>query len=394
MVVKLLHANIAHAALSMTLANFGGQMVGIFIPLLLLTKGVKLWQICLYYLCASLCKLLLNYPSTKFIATAGVRRSMIVGYILNGVQLFILAAFIAHRGDWLMYIVPITMAITNCLLWNAMHFHVSSSVDESQKGRNLAALDSLRNFCEIAAPAAGALVASLFGGSWLVVCGGLLALSAVVPMLLSPSDKKEVATAPLTLSFHNAPPRDLIASFGFNLQKGIGWLVWPIYLAIFLPNFRSIGIITALSSAAAILLLYIAAKRNDRGRNRRVLVESTALISIAHISRIFAFTPLTLALASAFYRMSVGYLVLPWTSAYYAHARRKGIAYIMSMELAGDLAYIVMWSGLGVIAFFAETSFFFSVVFGAAAITAWLTLLIRHEKRKPEPALSLQSSSS
>lgn len=353
---------------------------------------MKLWQICLFYLYYSICKLALNYPVTKFIAAYKVHRSMMIGYTLVSAQLLVLAGFIAHKGDWLIYLVPLFMAATNCLLWNSMHLHVSTSIDETRKGMNLATLDSLRNFCEIAAPLAGAIVVSLMGGGWLMIVASLITLLAIVPTSRLPLEASEASQHPLkvTYSLKHAPTRDLVASFGFNIQKGIGWFVWPIYLAVFLPDFRSIGIITTLASGLAILVLYVAARRSDRGRTHRVLIESTAFISIAHLTRIFALTPLGITLVSAFYRTAVGYLVVPWTSLYYTQARKKGINYIMSMEMAGDIAYIVMWSVLGVIAYFTQSSLFFGIVFGAAAVLAWLSLFMRHEKRRPKPALSLQ----
>lgn len=379
---KLLHSDLRSITIALILANLGGHMVDVFVPLLLLNKGLALWHVCLFYVAYALAKILVNYPSILLINHKGARIGLVVGYAAASTQLVLLTGFVAGY-EWMIYTIPPLMALTNSFLWNSMHLHISRVMDASRKSRDLAMMDSLRRVTDIFAPLIGGLVVAIAGEAWLVgIAAGIIALAILPIRHIDRLGGGHQRAPKVTYDLRHAPRRDLIANFAFNAHAGVGLFVWPIYLAVFLPNFRSIGIITTLSSAVAFVVLFAAGKRGDEGKNHLVLMESTALSSVAHLSRIFATTPLTITLVSAFYRTVLSYQAIPWTSLYYAHTRQRGINYIMSMEIAGDLAYVAMWSVLGVTAYLTKNDTFFTVAFGAAAILAWLCLLMSHEKRE------------
>jgi hypothetical protein len=106
------------------------------------------------------------------------------------------------------------------------------------------------------------------------------------------------------------------------------------------------------------------------------LVQGAAVSSSIHFLRLFATNVPTIALVSAGYRASLAYLQNGWVSNYYAHAKTKGISYVMSMEIACDVAYVVLWSLLFVISLVADMKVMFSAAFIVAAIAAWGCLLI------------------
>lgn len=97
--------------------------------------------------------------------------------------------------------------------------------------------------------------------------------------------------------------------------------------------------------------------------------------------RIFAITPLSIGLVSIIYKSSLAYLGNAWTSTYYAHAKKYGLQYIMSMEIACDFAYLVLWSCLLVVLLLADVNTFFIVAFLIAAMAAWGCLLIAKQHR-------------
>ena len=182
-----------------------------------------------------------------------------------------------------------------------------------------------------------------------------------------------------------APIKDLFANFCFNVETTIGVMFWPIYLAVFLKTFGSIGSIAAIAALASIITTWAAGHRGDKGHDRSVLRQGVTVVSIVNLGRIFAYTPLTIGIVSSVYQSALAYLQNSWTSTYYYHAKDKGPQYIISMEIACDLAYVAVWSVLlSIILVFSNASTFFDVAFIIAAVAAWGCLLISRQSELNE----------
>lgn len=378
---KLIHADLVSLTLSRLISRFGTGLVVVFIPLLLLARGLKLWQVCAFYICYAIAKLSVNYPSTLLINKYGVRMGIIVGLIATTVFMILLTCYISSASLLLLPFMALAMAIQNSFTWNAEHLHISRVMDMERKGRDLATIESLLRAAGIITPLIGGLIVSFFGQAWLTAIASVLVALAIIPVWhLDKLGGGHIRATELKYNLRQAPVRDMIANFGYNAHTLVGIMVWPVYLAIFIPNFRDIGIITTVASLIAVIVLLVAGRRGDKGKSYQVLVEGTAASSAVHIARILASSnPIIITIISACYDVALTYQQNPWTSLYYTHSRKGGINYIMSMEIVGDLAYLSLWSLLGVIAYFVGDTIFFTVAFSFAAVIAWLCLLMRKE---------------
>lgn len=379
---KLIHADLVSLTISRLISRFGTGLVVVFIPLLLLSNGLKLWQVCVFYVCYALAKLTVNYPSTRIINRYGAKPGLIVGLISTTIFMMLLTWYTASHAQFLLIGMALAMALQNSFTWNAEHLHISRVMDLSRKGRDLATIESLLRGAGVITPLIGGFIVALFGQVWLTAIASVLVALAIIPIWrIDQLGGGHVRSQDLKYNLRQAPVRDMIANFGYNAHTLVGIMVWPVYLAIFIPNFQDIGIITTVASFIAVLVLIIAGKRGDGGKTYRVLVEGTAASSGVHIARILASSnPIVITIISALYDIALTYQQNPWTSLYYAHSKKGGINYIMSMEIVGDLAYLSLWTMLGIIAYFAGDTTFFTVAFTFAAIIAWLSVLMRKEK--------------
>jgi MFS family permease len=378
----ILHGDLVSITLSKLIASFGRGLVVVFIPLLLLSNGLKLWHVCAFYAAYAACKLLVNYPSAKIINHYGARLGLIIGTGATVAFMLLLTLSIAQpSATWPLAVMALAMALQNSFSWNSEHLFISRAMNMERKSRDLATIESFNRIVGVATPVVGGFIAAFAGQAWLTAIAAVILAIAIIPIWriddTAGGHKKDDG---LRYSLRFAPVRDVVANFGFNAHTLVGVMVWPIYLAVFVPDFRSIGIITTIASLAAVVVLQIAGKRGDSGKSYRVLVEGTAGSSAMHVLRILASSnPFTITVISALYDVVLGYQQNPWTSLYYAHTRKGGINYIMSMEIAGDAAYLLLWSILGVIAYVTGNGAFFTVAFGAAAVLAWLCLFMRRE---------------
>lgn len=385
MATNFLHKDLRSITTSSLIAGVGQGLIGIFIPLLLLHRGLQLWQVCGFYALYAFCKIWINFPSIRLVNKYGARFGLITAYSAMALCMLLLTLYIYDGAIWQVLLLALLTALQNSFLWNSQHLHISRVMDLSRKSRDLATMTNLKQAAGIFAPLLGAWIAVQFGAVWLAGFSALIIVLAIIPVWhLDKIGDGHVAVPNLRFDIRHAPLRDVIANFGFNIHSAVGTLVWPIYLAVFIPNFTHIGAVSAVSTAVAVITLHLSARRSDKGKNHTVMMEGIAGSSLVHLARILASSnPLTITFISSLYTIMLDYLCNPWTSLYYAHTKEKGISYITSMEIAGDLAYVSLWLILGIVAYFSHSTFFFTLAFGAAAVAVWLCSLMTKEKIKP-----------
>lgn len=234
----------------------------------------------------------------------------------------------------------------------------------------------------VIAPFAGGLLGYVLGPIWLIAVSIAIVLAAVVPLLAihaSGAIGEKTADAAVTYRLTHAPRRDVVANFCFNIETLTGTLVWPIYLAVVIKTYEEIGAISALAAIASVIVVIIAGRRGDAGKDRRVLLEGVATSSALDFIRLLPLNSLGVTFVSAGYRASVTYMFNAWVSTYYYHTKRIGIPYVMSMEIACDIAYVLFWTMLFAVSLFASSYVVFSVAFVVAGVAAWGCMLISHQ---------------
>lgn len=382
--MKIIHKNLVRITLSSLIYTVSGGLVGVFLPLILLGNGLQLWQMCGFYVIYGVFKILLNYPVFLVINRRGPIFGLSAGYAASAAYFVFLSSYIASDNILLLVCASLCMAIMNSFLWNSSHLYISKAMEESRKSRDLAMISNITRVITIFVPLIGGLLAVTIGSFWLTFIAAVISMLSIIPMI-SFGGSKNFSHEPvngLKYGFSGAPKRDLVANASFNAHTLVGVMVWPIYLAVFIPSFTQIGYIDAISTAVAVIVLYFTAKRSDKGKSHKVLIEGTAMSSIVHLSRVFASNnPFTITLISSFYDVALSYQLNPWVSIYYGHAKRRGLSYILSMEIAGDIAYIFTWGLLGVVAFATKSTVFFLVAFNFAAVVAWATLFITKDSK-------------
>lgn len=387
MINKFLHSDLVSITISSLIAGLGSGLVGIFIPLLLLNKGLDLWQVCGFYVLYAISKLCINYPVTKLINQNGARIGLISGYSSMAGFMILLTAYMISGQSWSLLLMAPLMALQNSFLWNSQHLHISRVMDESRKNRDIAMMANLGRIVGIFSPLIGGGIAIIFGPAWLAGVAAIIILLAIIPVWrLDKLAGGHRVSNDLSYSLKHAPVRDLVAEFAFSTHTTVGVMVWPIYLAVFIPHFGQIGIIASVATAISVIIVHFMAKRGDKGKSYQLLVEGTAGSSAVHVGRILASSnPITITIISALYDVALSYQLNPWTSLYYTHTRKKGINYIMSMEIAGDLAFVFLWAVLGIVAYFYQSNLFFTLAFAFAAVVVWFCLFMTKDKK---PALA------
>jgi hypothetical protein len=278
----------------------------------------------------------------------------------------------------------VSLAFTNGFVWNAQHFFISRNMNSATKSSSIASIEIYGRIFDIIGPIIGGFVGAEFGVDWLLVAAIICIATTIRPLTKMTSLSLAAKPVHIQYGLHGAPKRDLIANFCFNIESAIGNMIWPVYLAVIIASFKSIGGIAAVAAAAAMIATWVAGHRGDKGKDRSVLRQGVMASSIVDVLRTIATGPAAITAISAAYQSSLAYLINPWTSTYYQHAQDQGPQYIISMEIACDLAYVTLWGLFFILATtIHDTRIIFNIIFLLAASAAWGCLLITRQTKNP-----------
>lgn len=365
----ILHRDLVNITVANTLRHFGGALIEVFVPLLLIQHGLSLVGVSAFYLVYASVKLAVNYQAMRLTNRFGAKPSLIIARFMYIAYLLCLVLIVKGGPVELAWLMAVMLALTNSFQWNAQHVHVSRVIDMERKGKDIARIDSIDMIAASIAPTVSAVLTIVFNSSWpayLAIASILISTFWLRPIDNEAGGHKQEEHISYNLS--GAPKRDLIANFAFNIHTAIGGLVWPMYLAFTLPDIKSIGSVATIGALGSAVFLMFVGSRNDNIGTDKVLREGSVATFLAHLIRLVPASVASISVINIIWLLALRYQQNPWTSTYYAHTRQKGISYILSMEIACDLAYLVLFIGV-----FAILSLFgyqtgFAILFIIAAI--------------------------
>jgi hypothetical protein len=352
-------------------------MSGVFIPLIILQRGAPLWVIASFYVIYACIKLALNYPITRLIQKWGAHIGLGIGFATSGLLLVSILGYSWSGSYWFLLSGATSLAIANAFIWNSQHVHISTVMDETTKSSSIASIEIIGQSLDVISPILGGAIGLILGPISLMGISLLCLATSILPLRKMGKLKTHNSSVRLRYSLKGAPKGDLFANFCYNIETSVGVMLWPIYLAVILKTYNAIGFITAVAAIATISTVWLAGRSGDAGKDRQVLTLGATISSLSHAMRLLAIAPLTIAAVSVLYKASLAYLQNAWVSSYYTHAKKYGLQYIMSMEIACDLAYLILWGSLLVTLLISGSpTAFFSLAFITAAVAAWGCLFI------------------
>ncbi len=380
-----------------TLANsqnqFGTALVAVFVPLFLIGLGLSVRQVALFYLVYAAVKLIINLPVVQIINRSGSRIGLIYARVANCLFLLGLALAVHQSLRWVIWTLPVWLAFTNAFQFSAQHLHMSRATRTERLGTDLARISTISLIATAIAPAIGATVIAVIGKAGLLVLAFGIVLSSV--MWLRSVDKLaggHQTVQRVHYSLRDAPWRDVAANFAFNFHTVAGAMVWPVYLAVVLHSTAKIGAVTAIGTLVAAVVLLIAGKRTDSRGTKLVLREGSIGSAIVHAGRTLSTSLGYLTGIGIAWSTVLAYQGNAWTSTYYAHTKTKGIHYIMSMEIACDLAYVTLWGFVyAALSFWSEQQAFTTIFVVSAVVALGCMLITSPAKKAADATLSARS---
>lgn len=335
--------------------NFGGGLLGIFVPIFVyLYFDKSITYTFLFYGIQYLGHGLLVSFTARLIKRVGVKKMMAIGNPLLAIYIIFLM-LASDYGLSFMIMALAAKIVYLSIYWPAHHIDFAKFSEDKKRGRQIGTANIIIALVKTVAPFLGGYIIVQFGFPILFIIASTIIVLSSLPLFFSPEVYEE-----FTLSWKQSfrrmfAPKNRRTSLAFaarGIENIMAITVFPIFIYIMISDFETIGTITSLTLIIALLFTYLVGWLNDKRGSERVINIASIAHAFAWLINAFIRTPLQYFFFSSFLKFSQVANQIPFTSLFYGRAKGKGhgldeyvIFYEVTNSLAGGLVISLMALG-------------------------------------------------
>ena len=326
------------------------SMVTIFEPVFIYVVLSKIFtaQACLQYIALFY---LLVYVPYLFLVPLGAKFAKRFGYEISIAvsSLFLISfyfsLFIANRSIGFLLLAALSYILQKTFYWPAFHSNFARFGAEGEQGREIGNLWALQSLIYIIGPFIGGLVLNFFGFRVLFIIVSILVLASNLPMLITKeyfeSAKFSYAGAWKRL-FSRDNRRHLLAQLGYG-EEWIALVIWPIFMYLVAKDFLGLGVISALSTLIATVVVILLGRLTDKkGEKQNVLRLGAIFYFFSWLLKLISRSQLGITLLDTYSRVAKNAIALPVTASVYHDAHDSSVmATIVFFEMSLVLGKIL-----------------------------------------------------
>lgn len=279
------------------LKNFAISLIGIFIPVYILSEGFGLFPAALFIILSGISGMILSYPISKIISRIGFKHSLICSYF------FLIPGLAVIR----LFELSIALIVVSSILYNigrlfhniSLNSEFAVDSDEGKRTEDSGKMLSLPSISRIIAPLAGGLIFAGFGFSDLLLVTLFVLLLSVIPLILSKEHRD-----PMEYNMRSLLDQELLKTVHLFIIRGIQGVtavsIFGLFVYMIIGGSVDVGGARALDSLGFVLsglaVGHFATKIN---KNLFVIVGCVGA-SIAFFLRGFLVTPFQVFAVSFF----------------------------------------------------------------------------------------------
>lgn len=358
--------------MSLSLQAFGFTMIKLFLPILLLTKGIPIEHVALYFVFWGAIQVPLHPIIVWLVHIIGVKHCLALSYIASTFSFFLLA--ISDTSVPMILGVLASSALGQSLYWDSRHMHSASVLPKKSTGKSVSAIFVLVLIATALGPLIGGVITQQFGFKTTLVVSSAIILVAVIPLLMSKDNyfviKRKRRSKP-------TPRRHLLANAAMVFDGGSSESLWPLFIFLLIGSMSSLGMIISLGLILTILITTFVGRYTDKGYGKSFVLGASLGRSITHTLRVSVTTIFGAIVVNVIGEIASSFKVTPYTSYYYKHARHYGIQrYVQNMQIVSSMSHMSYWAIFYICLQVLEPRLALVVVFIIAALMAPLHFLI------------------
>jgi hypothetical protein len=380
---KITFSELSEIYLAVFLRTVAIGMVGIFVPLYLLSSGYRLQDVLLYYALFYAFGTVNDVWVAYLIARFGPKHVMRVSFLLQVV--FSVLLINLHYIPLAVLTLSVVASVASTMYFLPYHVDFSKIKHPKHGGKELGFLQIMERVASVIGPLGGGLLATFVSPQAAFWAAAIAMLIATIILMLTP----EPMQTHQKLNFKGLKIRnewrDYFSFAMLCVENSTTILLWPIYLAAVVFSsaaYIKIGGVASLSVFVAIIVAVPLGKLLDNQKGKLMIKYGTVANSVVHMGRLFVNgVPGAIAVASANEPVTLVYK-MAYLKGYYDSADDHPgyrIVYLTIHEIIGDSARASFWFILAAISLFATPYVTCAIGFGVAAVAS---LLIRTERFK------------
>jgi MFS family permease len=228
---------------SLILRSLAFSLIGLFIPVYLLTLGFSLPDVIIFEILSSLVIILVSPLVVNLASSIGIKHTMLISVPI--VLLFLGSFLYIQVYSIPLVIVAVFKGMMVPFYWVPLNSDFSKSEDKKASGRESAYYHVLPKLAGVFGPIGGGLVASLFGFSSLFWIAGIMVLGSAITPLASSDYKSAIAYQWKNLIRVKGKMLDSLVAEGILMGAAI--LIYPLYV------YQSTNSVVALGEMGSVL---------------------------------------------------------------------------------------------------------------------------------------------
>ncbi len=286
--------------LSSAIRFFADAIVGIYIPLYLLSLQFPIERIILFFFFYSLVQFVFTPLSAKLSSLLGYKKLMVISIIPQ--LLFYLSLFLLEVDPSLFYPVAALRGISFALFWVPFHAYFALSGTEERRGTEYATFSIFALLSAIPGPIVGAFLIVSYGFGAIFAATMLFLTLSAIPLLLTP----DIVT-PVKFSLRKALSRFrrgiFVALFGRAMNDNIQFVLWPIFMFLAIGSYLEFGWINSVGAAVFIVSSWAAGNIFDKRQGERAFILSAKLAGLLWVFRMYLRTFMQFLVLEVVYRV-------------------------------------------------------------------------------------------
>ncbi|MFB6145420.1 MAG: MFS transporter [Candidatus Nanohaloarchaea archaeon] len=251
------------------LQKFAFSLIGIFIPIYILSQNGQVELAFLYLIGYTSVFLLSALPVSYVIARIGFKHSLLISY------LFYLPAFLAVRSysldTWLVTSVAVFVGLGKAFHWIALNSEFAVDSSGGSRGKASGRLLGLPRISKAVAPFLGGLIMAYYGFPMLAVVAFFFMLASAYPLFAS-KDHRD----PLDYDLRKLLTRKYAVFASFFFLRGMtiasGALLFPIYIFFVLGGTVNAGSVGSLANFGSVAFALFIGRVSDRLERRHMMI--------------------------------------------------------------------------------------------------------------------------
>ena len=262
------------------LRSFGLSMVGLFVPLFFMERGIPLGTVLLsYYGVFYTTSLIANFFSSRLLRRAGIKHTMALSVPFVVSQLILLQFFDTYRSS--LVLLGFLGGIALSLYWMGLHTDFALAADRKKEGTETGMMFAFIHLAGMVGPLLGGFIIVKYGFHTLFLAAIAMIALSIVPLMRTKEMRKPKKGS--VSRFMKA--ENLRFAFRFFVQGFlivVDGIMWPVFIFITLGSFVDVGAAGSISILGTAVFSLFLGKVVDGVGSRKVLRMVALPLALVH----------------------------------------------------------------------------------------------------------------